>query len=98
MNKICIKLIKIYQNSKNENSQKHCKYSPTCSNYALGVFEKFNFFKALFLTIYRIIRCNPFSKGGYDPVPLTKKEKLENLLKERSNSAPQITEKPNNTL
>lgn len=82
MNKLMIKLIKLYQNSTTE-SQKRCKYHPSCSNYALEAYQKFNFFKASFLTIYRIIRCNPFSKGGYDPVPLTKKEKreLKNSLK-----------------
>ena len=67
MNKFIIKLIKIYQNATID-GPKHCKYEPTCSNYAIGVYEKFNFFKATFLTIYRILRCNPFSKGGYDPL------------------------------
>lgn len=81
MNKLVIKLIKLYQRS-TKDSKKWCKYYPTCSNYALQCFEKFNFFKALFLSGIRILKCNPFSKGGYDPVPLTKKEKreLENSL------------------
>ena len=51
----------------------HCKYQPTCSNYAIGVLEEFGFIKGCFLMIYRILRCNPFSKGGYDPVPCKKK-------------------------
>ena len=91
MKKIAIKLIKIYKDF-TKNSQKRCKYYPSCSNYALEAFEKFNFFKALFLTIYRLIRCNPFSKGGYDPVPLSKKEKreLENSLKETTDSLENI--------
>lgn len=94
MNKFVIKLIKIYQNS-TKDSKKFCKYSPSCSNYAIGVFEKFNFFKATFLTIYRILRCNPFSKGGYDPVPLSKNEKreLKNSLKKTSDSFEDISEK-----
>ncbi len=80
MRKLAIKLIKFYQTHKIYD-QAHCKYSPTCSNYAIGAYEKFNFFKASFLTFYRILRCNPFSKGGYDPVPLTKKEKqLKNTI------------------
>lgn len=92
MNKFVIKLIKLYQ-STTSNSKKFCKYSPSCSNYAIGVYEKFNFFKATFLTIYRILRCNPFSKGGYDPVPLTRKEKreLKNSLKEVSDSFEDIS-------
>lgn len=87
MNKLIIKLIKYYQSATKE-SKKWCKYYPTCSNYALEAYQKFNFFKATILTIYRIIRCNPFSKGGYDPVPLSKKEKenLKNSLKETPNT------------
>lgn len=51
----------------------HCKYQPTCSNYAIGVLEEHGFIKGCILMIYRILRCNPFSKGGYDPVPCKKK-------------------------
>ena len=50
-----------------------CKHIPTCSNYAIGVFNEFGFFKGCFLTIKRILKCNPFSKGGYDPVPINEK-------------------------
>ncbi|HNV43167.1 MAG: membrane protein insertion efficiency factor YidD [Spirochaetes bacterium] len=46
-----------------------CRFTPTCSSYALQAYKKYNFFKASFLTIKRILRCHPFSKGGYDPVP-----------------------------
>ena len=45
-----------------------CRYTPTCSQYAIDAYRKYNFFKATFMTIWRILRCNPFSKGGYDPV------------------------------
>lgn len=45
-----------------------CKYTPTCSQYAIEAYTKHNFFKATYKTIWRIIRCNPFSKGGHDPV------------------------------
>ena len=74
MNKLCIKLIKAYQNNKNPNVKK-CRYIPSCSNYALGCYEKFNFFYASLLTLWRLLRCNPFSKGGFDPVPMSRKEK-----------------------
>ena len=50
----------------------YCKFQPTCSNYAIGVLEEFGVFKGSYLAIKRILRCNPFSKGGYDPVPLRK--------------------------
>lgn len=74
MNKLCIKLILWYQ-KKTVNSKKRCKYYPSCSNYGLECYKRFNFFKASWLTFYRLIRCNPWSKGGYDPVP-EKKSKL----------------------
>ena len=51
-----------------------CKYIPTCSNYAIEAFERFGAVKGFFLAAYRLLRCNPFSRGGYDPVP-EKKEK-----------------------
>ena len=46
-----------------------CRFTPTCSAYAIEAFKKRGFFVGLFLTVWRILRCNPFSKGGYDPVP-----------------------------
>ena len=46
----------------------HCKYEPTCSEYAMQAIEKYGFLKGCFLSIKRILRCNPFSKGGYDPL------------------------------
>jgi len=46
-----------------------CKFTPTCSSYAIEALEKYGFIKGTFLSIRRILRCNPFSKGGYDPVP-----------------------------
>ena len=45
-----------------------CKYYPTCSEYSRQAIEKHGLFKGVFLTIKRILKCNPFSKGGYDPV------------------------------
>lgn len=76
MNKLVIKLIKYYQKIHKNSGTSHCRYHPTCSNYGLEAFKKFSFFYALFLTIYRILRCNPFSKGGYDPIPKTRIEKI----------------------
>ena len=46
-----------------------CRYIPTCSQYALEALQKYGPFKGSFLAIKRILKCNPFSKGGYDPVP-----------------------------
>src|SRR5574344_2275306 len=47
----------------------HCRYIPTCSQYAVEAIEKYGPFKGTYLAIKRILRCNPFSKGGFDPVP-----------------------------
>lgn len=49
-----------------------CKYYPTCSSYAIEAIEVHGVIKGGLYTIWRIIRCNPFSRGGYDPVPQKK--------------------------
>ena len=46
-----------------------CRYIPTCSQYAIKAVYKYGAIKGGLLALWRIIRCNPFSKGGYDPVP-----------------------------
>ncbi len=46
-----------------------CPYCPTCSTYGLEAVEKYGFFKGGALATWRILRCNPFSHGGFDPVP-----------------------------
>ena len=58
------KYISSYLSSKNIN----CKYYPTCSEYTKQAIEKYGAFKGSILGFWRIIRCNPFSKGGYDPL------------------------------
>lgn len=45
-----------------------CKYYPTCSEYTKMAIEKYGCIKGIILGIKRIIKCNPFSKGGYDPL------------------------------
>ena len=70
MKKACIKMIRLYQKCISPwKRYGHCKYYPTCSNYAIEAYQKYGFFKGTALTVWRILRCNPFSKGGYDPVP-----------------------------
>lgn len=46
-----------------------CKYIPTCSNYGIEAIKEYGSLKGGYLTIKRVLRCNPISKGGYDPVP-----------------------------
>ena len=65
MKNVLIKLIKLYQKIPG-NYHNHCKYYPTCSNYAIEAIEKYGSLKGGILSIKRIIKCNPFSKGGID--------------------------------
>ncbi|MCI8360405.1 MAG: membrane protein insertion efficiency factor YidD [Clostridiales bacterium] len=63
------KAIRIYQTGISSQTASHCRYDPTCSNYALEALEKHGVLKGCGLTIWRILRCNPFGGSGYDPVP-----------------------------
>lgn len=63
-----IYLIKIYQKIPGS-WHNNCKFQPTCSNYAIGVLNEFGFVRGTWLTIKRVFRCNPWNKGGYDPIP-----------------------------
>ena len=47
---------------------RRCKYEPTCSAYAAGALQEFGILRGLVLATWRVLRCNPFSHGGYDPV------------------------------
>lgn len=102
INNKLIKLIKKYQNNKAPETPARCVHYPTCSNYSIECYEKFNFFKATFLTIKRILFCTPLNKKFYDPVPYTKEEKkinkeldklakeIEEILLEHYNKYPQM--------
>ena len=76
MKQVFIVLIKIYQRYISPLKTTKCPYYPTCSNYALEAIGKHGVIKGGCLASWRLLRCNPFSKGGYDPVPdvLFKKE------------------------
>ena len=67
--KIIIKSIRGYQKYISPLSGPHCRYVPTCSQYALEAVEKYGTIKGGFLAAKRILRCHPFAAGGYDPVP-----------------------------
>lgn len=69
MKKILLALIRFYKSAISPHTQDQCKYYPTCSQYGLEAIERFGALKGSALTVWRILRCNPFSKGGYDPVP-----------------------------
>ena len=70
MKKILLGIIRFYQKYlPGAKGYSSCKYYPTCSRYAIEAIEKYGAFKGGRLAAWRILRCNPFSKGGYDPVP-----------------------------
>ncbi len=77
--KLLIFLIRTYQLTISPRfSNGACRYVPTCSQYALEAIEIHGIFKGTLLAIRRILRCNPFFKGGYDPVPPKKINNEEN--------------------
>lgn len=71
MKKFLIFLINFYQKNISpwlESKNIRCKYYPTCSEYAKQAIQKYGMIKGSGLAIKRILKCNPFSKGGYDPL------------------------------
>jgi uncharacterized protein len=69
MKTIFVYIIKLYQYTISPLLGPHCRFNPTCSNYAIEAIKKHNILKALFITIKRISRCHPWGKSGDDPVP-----------------------------
>ncbi|GHU69958.1 putative membrane protein insertion efficiency factor [Clostridia bacterium] len=61
--------IRFYRRQISPYKRPSCRFVPTCSVYALEAVEKYGALKGGGMTACRILRCNPFSKGGYDPVP-----------------------------
>ncbi len=74
MKRIIIKLIKLYQHTPTS-WHGHCRFQPTCSSYAIEALEKRGFWVGSYLAINRILRCHPWGKMGYDPVPERNKKK-----------------------
>jgi len=66
-----INIIKFYKKNISiffEKSGVKCKFYPTCSEYSIKALEKYGFLKGFFISLKRFLKCNPFSKGGYDPL------------------------------
>ncbi|MQY74298.1 MAG: membrane protein insertion efficiency factor YidD [Clostridia bacterium] len=68
MKRILIFLINIYKSYISPVLPKSCRFYPTCSEYAIGAIFKYGVLKGSIKSMYRILRCNPFNKGGYDPL------------------------------
>jgi putative membrane protein insertion efficiency factor len=70
MKHLCIWLIRLYRKYLSpRKGMPTCRFTPTCSTYALQAYEKRGFFIGTLLTVGRICRCQPFGRAGYDPVP-----------------------------
>ena len=67
--KALIGLVHFYQQAVSPYTPPSCRYIPTCSEYAVQAIEKYGAARGSYLAARRILRCNPFHKGGYDPVP-----------------------------
>lgn len=66
---LALKLIRFYQAAISPWIPPSCIYTPTCSQYAYEAVTKYGVLKGGVMALWRIVRCNPFAKGGYDPVP-----------------------------
>ena len=73
MSKILIGLIKFYRKCISPLKLPCCRFTPTCSQYAIEAITIHGAFKGTMLAIWRVLRCNPFCKGGFDPVPEKRK-------------------------
>lgn len=69
MDRFFIGVIQFYRKYISPLKKPSCRYIPTCSQYAIEAITKYGFLKGGFISIKRILRCHPFSKSGYDPVP-----------------------------
>ncbi|MGL1937292.1 MAG: membrane protein insertion efficiency factor YidD [Fibrobacterales bacterium] len=72
---IAIYIVKLYQYTLSPLLGPRCRFEPSCSHYSIEAFKTHGFFRGIKLTLFRIIRCHPFNKGGFDPVPSKAKEK-----------------------
>lgn len=85
MKYIFIYLIRFYRKWISPLKRPCCRFYPTCSQYAIEAFQKRGVFVGFFLTLFRILRCNPFCKGGFDPVPERKFKKIDIFKKTEKN-------------
>ena len=69
MKRILIAIVRGYKKHISPMLPPSCRFTPTCSEYAVEALQKHGAWKGSLLAIWRILRCNPFCKGGYDPVP-----------------------------
>ena len=69
MKKVALGLIRMYQVTISRALPSSCRYTPTCSEYTAEAITRYGIFKGIWMGTRRILRCNPWHEGGYDPVP-----------------------------
>lgn len=79
MSKLLVGFIRFYRKCISPLKPPCCRFTPTCSEYAIEAIRIHGSLKGTALALYRILRCNPFCKGGYDPVPAKKEKNQSNL-------------------
>jgi len=68
MVRLMVFIIRLYQKFISPVLPPVCRFHPTCSEYSVQAFREYGFIRGILLSIFRILKCNPLSKGGYDPV------------------------------
>ncbi len=69
MKRVMLAIIRFYKRAISPYLGNNCRFTPTCSEYAAEAIQRYGAWKGFRLAAWRVLRCNPFCKGGYDPVP-----------------------------
>ena len=80
MRYLCIKAIRFYQRYLSPVICAGCIFTPTCSQYAIDAIREWGVCRGIIMGVWRILRCNPFNKGGFDPVKINYKGKTKWVL------------------
>lgn len=92
MKKLLIGLIRLYQRAISANKPPTCRFTPTCSAYAIEAIQRFGAIRGTGLAVWRILRCNPWGGHGYDPVPEKKPRRRKTRLRREEETPPHSTD------
>lgn len=76
----CLAALRLYKRTLSPIIGRHCAFTPTCSMYSYDAIKKYGVVRGILLTTGRLLRCNPFSKGGFDPVKENYRGRLKWLI------------------